>query len=80
MTKLTRTQALAVARLKQHGGTGVMLKNGCVLAGGDVLRAGDDPENDDDPADKFQRSTWKALALAGEVTIFKGRVTVKEKT
>jgi len=54
-----------------------MLKNGCVLAGGEVLRAGDDP-GDDDPKDKFQRSTWVALALAGAVTIFRGRVNVKE--
>lgn len=87
MIKLTRTQKNALEKLRKAGGSGVMMKNGCVLARGQVLRAN---EIEDDFAeidengeyiesynnDKFQLSTWLALKNAGKIEIVAGRVNI----
>jgi len=70
MSALTETQKLALKALTDHGGEGVMTKTGTMLARGAELGHGDDGEGsreDGYEVDFFQRSTWKALEVAGVI-------------
>ena len=75
---LTDTQKRALERLRQHGGEGVRMKNGCVLARGVVLRYGDYAAQDHEPdwatGDKLTWPVFERLRDAGCVEIDGARV------